>query len=97
MDFGVDSYTLEDVIKQIKDGATKLEEEIESIYSKGIHDFGDSWQGDSYDEFMSRCDSYRPALDSLVISIRAYAEMLENQVSPKVEELKKKINEILSY
>lgn len=85
--FAVDGgTTIDDVIKKLGDSADAVEGEINAIFGS-IEGLGEIWQGDSYETFKSKCESYRPALDALVVMLRAFADIYSSVADERDDKL----------
>ncbi len=103
-DFVIDVEKLTELKEQLSSAADKIEDEVAAIYA-AIYNLGSGadggstdgpWIGESYNAFRSKCDESKPALESLSLIIRAYSDMIGNQVLSDAETLATSVSEALS-
>lgn len=80
-----DVDVVSDLARQLKVAGNRLENQIEDIY-KIIADMGNSWSGDSYQDFVSKCNNSRKSLDALVLFVKAYSRLFETTVKDAAED-----------
>lgn len=78
---------------ELSKASGKIEELVAEIYAD-IYSIGGNgndevaiWSGESYEAFKSKCDELKPALESLALIIRAYGEMISDELSPLADTL----------
>lgn len=91
--FAVDSEQIEDIISKFGTWSSELEEMIGNIYTK-LSELNDSWSGESYDTFKAKCDEYKPALDALVLLLKAYSSLYSGNVTEAYSTLEQKLTEL---
>ncbi len=65
MNFGADTEQIGNLVTELNNAASKMEEYITSIYSKleGLN--GNGWSGTGYDQFYAECNAYKEALEQI--------------------------------
>ncbi len=79
MDFATNSGLLEELREHLNDAITTIIEEEGLIFS-GITDLKESWDGQSYEAFREKCETYRPAMNSLISILEAYKDMIDKVI-----------------
>lgn len=99
-DFGINTEVIGDLIEKIDEAITKLGEEgtggaLDKIYNDIYGLEGeDSWQGESYDLFKEKCDSYKESIYAVVDLLEAFKDKLD-ETEPLAEELIEEVSSSL--
>lgn len=76
-DFGSNSTSLEALQLLVTSEATKVQNAISNIYSTIDSMSADEvWDGEVYNAFKTKCDSYKESLDAVVAYLNGYAELV---------------------
>ena len=95
-DTAVDTEKIEQFSIDMADYATTIKGDIDAIYSKVNDEMSKYWVGDSFNNFKSQVDAFRPTLDTLVDMINAFSKYFKEHVGPEATTLDSKIKDILS-
>lgn len=82
----VDSSKAADLSTQLINAATQLSSDFGEIFSK-IDGLENYWSGVAYDTFKKKCHDFKPAMDTLVAVLQAYASLLSTNVNNAAEVL----------
>ncbi len=93
--FEVDSTKVEELATKMDEWANKLQEEFDTIYSL-IGDLQNVWDGNSYQTFKVRCDEFRPAMDTIVTTYKAYGLLFKSNVIDADTTLEEELNTLFS-
>ena len=76
--FAADSEKLDQLATEL-DGniAIAVNDEIDKTYNN-IGDFGDDWSGETYSQFVSGCEAYRGALNTIPTVLGNFATAFRN-------------------
>lgn len=77
-DFAADSDKLESLASSLEACAGNVESCIGEIYG-AIDSLDSYWNDESYVTFFNECLGFKSSLDTLVLILRAYAEILKGQ------------------
>lgn len=77
-DFAADSDKLLALATALENHASNVETKIADIFSS-IDGMQSSWNDESYATFWNECLGFKSSLDTLVLILRAYAEILKGQ------------------
>ena len=77
-DFAADSDKLLALAEDLKGFANEVEAKIANIYSN-LDSIKENWYDESYTTFWNECLGFKSSLDTLVLILKAYAEILEGQ------------------
>lgn len=100
-DFGTDTSVIDDLITALDEAITKLGTEgsgglLDKIYSDIYGLEGeDSWQGESYNIFKDKCDSYKEAIYAVVDLLKAFKSKVE-KMEPVSEQLITDVSDTLN-
>lgn len=77
-DFAADSDKLQNLATALETHASAVEAKISDIFSS-LDSMQSSWDDESYATFWNECLGFKSSLDTLVLILRAYAEILKGQ------------------
>lgn len=94
-DFAVDFSKIGDLITDLEDKATTVEDQIQ-IIEAGIAGLQEAWDGSSYQTFKAKCEEFYPAMHSLPVMLRAYSWLFKERVGPAEKELGTALQQIFN-
>lgn len=77
MDFKIDTEILENLSKLLSNKTETLNSDIENI-SSAIVAFGNGWEGEDENEFVSNCQKYEPVLKAVYETAVAYSKIVSD-------------------
>ena len=77
-DFAADSDKLKNLANELNAHASNVEANIADIFSS-LDGMQSSWDDESYATFWNECLGFKSSLDTLVLILKAYAEILNGQ------------------
>lgn len=93
--FEVDSAKAEELATKMEEWADKLQDEFDTVYGL-IDDLQNVWDGDSYQTFMTRCYDFRPAMDTIVTTYKAYGLLFKSNVLDADSTLEEELNNLFN-
>ncbi len=81
--FGVNDTKIETLKGNLTSFSSSIDEKIDLIYSL-IYAMEENWAGAAYDEFKSKCESYKDGLKLLPEVLKKFKELVDDLDSAKV-------------
>lgn len=96
-DFVIDGDQIEKLEQHLTKSADTLEACFKDIFDEIDNKLSQSWQGDSYEAFKSKCHEYKNAMDGLVLMYRAIANICSKNIKSAQIDLENEIARAFGY